>query len=200
MYKSLYDISVEYSALVQELIDVEGELTPELEYALQINKDELHKKAEAYALRILDFEGQAELVKVEIARLQKRAQQFQNTADKLRDIIKSAMLQFEVEKIKTERVTLSFRKSETAELPQGFADDILRFCTIEAKLDPKKIEAANQLAIDVGAELPIIPDEELLEFLTLKAEASVSKIKDALKEGRKVGDCMLLTKKNLQIK
>jgi hypothetical protein len=200
MHKSIYDISIEYATLVQELIDSEGELTPELEYALQINKEELNKKAEAYALRILEFEGQAELVKAEAARLQARAQQLQKTADKLADIISSAMKQFDVEKIKTERVTLSFRKSEKAVLAEGFADSVLKYCKVSAEIDEEKIQAAKEEAEAAGAEPPVFPDDEMLEYFNVKAEAIVSKIKEALKEGKAVGDCMLLKSKNLQIK
>lgn len=200
MQKSLYEIQADYAALVTELLDAEGELTPELEMALAINKDELQSKAEGYALRILEFDGQADLIANEIKRLQARQKQYENTADKLKETIKAAMLQFNVDKIKTDKVTLAFRKSEVVEVPETFADEVLQFVTIKAEIDTDKVEAAIQQAQANKTDVPKIPKEEMLQYFKLSAAVDKTKIKTTLKEGIAVGDVMLLTKQNLQIK
>lgn len=200
MQKSLYDIQTDYAALVAELLDAEGELTPELEMALAINKDELQIKAEGYALRILEFDGKADLIANEIKRLQVRQKQYENTADKLKETIKAAMLQFNVDKIKTDKVTLAFRKSEVVDVPETFAEEVLRFISIKAEIDSDKVEAAIQQAQVNKTDVPKIPKEEMLQYFKLSAAVDKTKIKTSLKEGIAVGDVMLLTKQNLQIK
>lgn len=200
MLKTLYDIQAQHAALVSELLESEGELTPELEMDLSINEDELEVKAEGYALRILEFNGQADFIDAEIKRLQSRKSQLDKTAERLKETIRAAMVQFKKEKIKTERITLSFRKSEVVEVPETFADEILQFVTIKAELDQKKIEAVAEQCNAVGAKMPEVPSVEMLDYFKLTATVDKTKIKIALKDEKTVGDVMLLTKKNLQIK
>lgn len=198
--KSLYEIRLEYANIVEELLNLEGGITPEMEFALSINKDELEAKAEGYALRILEFNGQAEMIALEIKRLQARQKQFENTVDHLKANIKAAMIQFQVEKIKTEKVTLSFRKSEVVQVPETFADDILQFVTIKAELDPEKVKSVTEAANSNGVKAPIVPDPEVLQYFKLSATIDKAKMKSDIKDGKTVGDVMVLENKNLQIK
>jgi hypothetical protein len=200
MYKSLYEIQEDYARIIADLQECEGELTPEMEFALTINRDELENKAEAYALRILEFNGQSALLKVEIDRLQTRAKQFETTAERLKETIKAAMIQFNVDKIKTNKITLSFRKSEAVEVPETFADEVLQFVNIKAEIDHEKFENAIKEAYENDTELPKKPNEEMLQYFKLSATVDKTKIKASLKEGVSVGDVMLLSKQNLQIK
>lgn len=200
MFKSLYDIQEDYSRIIADLQECDGELTPEMEFALAINRDELENKAEAYALRILDFNGQAELVKAEMIRLATRAKQYEATAERLKETIKAAMIQFKVDKIKTKKITLSFRKSEVVEVPETFADEVLQFVNIKAEIDHERFDNAIKEAYENDTELPATPNEELLQYFKLSASVDKTKMKASLKEGVSVGDVMLLEKKNLQIK
>ena len=200
MHKSLYEIQTDYAAITSMLLDNDGELTEEMELSLTISQEELKNKAEAYALRILDFEGQAALLAEEQKRLAARQKRYIATADKLKGLIKAAMIQFNTPKIVTTKVTLSLRKSEKVELPQGFADSLLAFAIIEPALNTKKIEATRADAAENNIDPPFMPTLELLQYLKVKVEADVSKIKTALKEGMSVGDCSLVDNQNLQIK
>ena len=49
MNKSLFQIEQEYQLLTDQLIESEGELTPELEQALDIAQTELQTKGVAYS-------------------------------------------------------------------------------------------------------------------------------------------------------
>jgi hypothetical protein len=200
MQKTLYEIQSDYANLVATLVDADGELTEEMELAMLISQSELTNKAEAYALRILEFDGEMEILKAEAERLSKRAAGFKRTADRLKELIKSAMIQFNVPKIKTTKVTLSLRKSEKLDVPEGFADSILAFTTIEPVLNTKKIQEALTEAAEKNCPPPFLPTEELLQYLKVGVEANGVKIKTALKEGTCVGDCSLVTNQSLQIK
>ncbi|MES2004298.1 MAG: siphovirus Gp157 family protein [Bacteroidota bacterium] len=200
MYKPLYEIQAEYAAIIAQLEDLDGELTEEIEFALTINKEELEKKAEAYALRIMDFAGQSDNIKAEIDRLSKRKKMIDSVGEKLKGMIDSAMKQFGVDKISTDKITLSFRKSQAIEVPVDFEDSILRFVSIEAKIDPAKVQQAIDEAKGANAPAPEVPTEEMLGYFKLSAEINKTKIKDALKDGKTIGEVLLLDKKNLQIK
>lgn len=69
--KSIFNIESEYLELMQEIEYAEGELTPELEERLTINKEDLEKKAVSYGYYIKTIDNDAVLVKTEIDRLQR---------------------------------------------------------------------------------------------------------------------------------
>ncbi len=167
--------------------------------ALAINRDELEQKAEGYALRILEFNGQADLIDLEIERLSKMKAGYSKTAEKLKETIKSAMMQFGVDKIKTTKVSLSFRKSEIVEVPEEFAESIMRFMDVKVTLDPEKVRSAVALAREEQREV-FIPSNDLLKYIKIKTEISKTLIKTDLKAGTTVGDCMIIENKSLQIK
>jgi len=200
MLKTLYDIQAEHASLIQWLLDLEGELTPELELQLLISEEELEAKAEGYALRVLEFNGMAALIDNEIIRLEAKKQQYTKTSDKLKERIKEAMIQFKKDKIKTTRVSLSFRKSEAVEIPESFTDSVLKVIKLKAEIAEEKVEALLQAASDAGATPPQIPDESILEYFKLSAAVDKAKVKSDLKEGLTISDCTIITKQNLQIK
>jgi len=199
MHKSLYEIQAEYAELTAQLLDADGELTPEMEMALLINQEELEKKAEAYALRIIEFNGLSNMIKAEAERLAKRAEQLDRTSSHLKSIIDAAMKQYNVDKIKTDKVTLSFRKSKSVEVPEEFADSILKYVSIEAKLNVDALVSAKEAA-DAAGETFEAPTEEQLKYFKLKAELSKTLLKEDLEAGVTIGDVLLIEKKNLQIK
>ena len=123
---NIYNIQSEYQQLVNELIENGGEITPELELALQINKDNFHSKSENYAYITKQFDGEMDIIDNEIKRLQQAKRSREKTIQRLKDTIELAMLTFDVDKIETPLIKISFRKSESVdvenvnELPNEF--------------------------------------------------------------------------------
>jgi Siphovirus Gp157 len=113
---SLYHIEKEYQALASEIIEAGGELTPELETALAINKDSLQLRAVQFALIIKEQEGEVELVKKEISRLNALKASREKSNERLEAIIKAAMELYEVTEIRGENFKLSFRKSTSLKI------------------------------------------------------------------------------------
>lgn len=70
MKKSLYHIETDYLTIINQVEELDGELTPELEQQLTINQAELQSKSIAY----LEFIGSKEVLNTriddEIKRLQ----------------------------------------------------------------------------------------------------------------------------------
>ena len=113
---NIYNIQSEYQQLVNQLIENGGEITPELELALQINKDNFHSKSENYAFITRQFDAEMDIIDNEIKRLQQAKKSREKTIQRLKDTIELAMLTFDIDKIETPLIKISFRKSESVEV------------------------------------------------------------------------------------
>ena len=113
---NIFKIQSEYQQIVTQLIENGGELTPELELAMQITKDNFHSKSESYGYCIREINYNKEIIEKEIERLQKLNRSCNKTIDRLKDNIELAMTTFEVDKIETPLIKISFRKSESVEV------------------------------------------------------------------------------------
>jgi len=116
MSQSIYKIQNEFQLIIAEVINNEGEITPELETALTINKEQLQSKAVDYCYVIKQLDYDCEQIDNEIARLNKLKKVRSNLTDRLKNTVSSAMQLFEVEKIETPLIKLSFRNSESVEI------------------------------------------------------------------------------------
>ena len=114
MKNTLYSIKNEYLELVNEIEELEGELTPELEYKLKINQSELSNKTIAYHSVILSKEAFNTTIDNEIKRLQGLKKQNNNVIDRLKNSLVSAIELYGDIKIGTN--TFSLRKSERVEV------------------------------------------------------------------------------------
>jgi hypothetical protein len=113
---NIFNIQTEYQLLVNELIENGGEITPEIELALQINKDNFHSKSENFAYVTKQFDAEMDIIDNEIKRLQQARKSREKTIQRLKDTIELAMLTFDVNKIETPLIKISFRKSESVEV------------------------------------------------------------------------------------
>lgn len=154
---NIFNIQNEYKLLVSELIENGGELTPELELSLQINKDQLQSKSENYAYIIKQIDAECDIIDNEIKRLQQTKKVRENTVERLKSTLTIAMNTFEVTEIKTPLIKINFRKSKSVivydvnSLPQMFK-------TIKVTETPDKAKIKEVIKNGdtvVGAELVI---------------------------------------------
>lgn len=110
---NIYQIQSEYQLLINSIIEADGELTPELELALAINKDQLQSKSENYAYIIKQMDAECYIIDLEIKRLQQAKKVRENTIERLKGTLTYAMNLFEVPEIKTSLIKINFRKSES---------------------------------------------------------------------------------------
>jgi len=113
---NIYKIQNEFQLIIAEVINNEGEITPELETALTINKEQLQSKAVDYSYVIKQLDSDCEQIDAELKRLQQLKKVRTNLAERLKDTISDAMNLYEVEKIETPLIKLSFRNSESVEI------------------------------------------------------------------------------------
>ena len=121
---NIYQIQNEFQLIIAEVINNEGEITPELETALTINKEQLQSKAVDYSYVIKQLDSDCEQIDAELKRLQQLKKVRTNLSERLKNTISDAMNLYEVEKIETPLIKLSFRNSESVEI------------TNESQLDP----------------------------------------------------------------
>jgi hypothetical protein len=114
MKNTLYDIKQEYLTLINEIEEMEGEITPEIEYQLKINQSELQTKAIAYHSIILTKDAFSITIDNEIKRLQALKKRNNNLVDKLKNSLISAVEMFGEFTIGTN--VFGLRRSERVEI------------------------------------------------------------------------------------
>lgn len=110
---TLYKITDEYRCLMAALEADEGELTPEMEQALEINDQQMVEKAGGYARLILYYTQYAAAAKAEKLRVAALQQKAEKAVERLKARLAEAMTVFEKDKIETDNLKLSLRRSES---------------------------------------------------------------------------------------
>ena len=113
---NLFNIEQQYMALADAIIENGGELTPELETALKLNKEQLETKGRSYGYIVRDLENEVSVIDAEIKRLSAFKVSRNKTIDRLKQTLSDAMELYQIEKLETPTLKISFRKSETIEV------------------------------------------------------------------------------------
>ena len=111
---TLYEIKNEYLELINQVEELEGEITPEVEQQLIINQNELQNKAIAYHSVILSKDAFNMQIDNEIKRLQGLKKRNNNLIDNLKNRLIGAIQMFGEFTIGTN--TFGLRKSERVEV------------------------------------------------------------------------------------
>lgn len=99
MSKSLISLANEAHVLKMQIIESEGELTPELEAALTVSEKSLIEKSDSYKYVMDDLNKYAELLKEKEDQVKKARQALENFSDKLKNNIKQAMIAYDKSEI-----------------------------------------------------------------------------------------------------
>ena len=152
---NIYQLTTEYKQLESILIENEGELTPDLEQALQINQDQLQAKGISYGYVIKSIEAESDIIDAEIKRLTQLKKVRDNAAERLKTTLKQAMEMYGVLELKTPTLKISFRKSESVEIiDMDLLDE--KYITKKTTEMPNKTEIKEALKrgeVIEGAEL-----------------------------------------------
>lgn len=147
--RSIYNISNDHLQLMQEIENLEGEITPEIAEALQINQAELQTKAVSYGYVMRQYDFEIDQINQEVARLNKLAQAKAKVKDELKTRISDAMKAYNIEKIDHANLKLSFRKSKVLVIDENAHIPVEYIKTKEVETVDK---AGLKKAIDEGAE------------------------------------------------
>lgn len=143
MEKTLYQINNEYYDLISQVENAEGELTPELENALTINKAELECKSIAYVEIIKQRESLNERISEEIKRLQNLKKLNDNLIDRLKTNLLNAVNLFGP--YQSGFLKFSTRKSVSVELDIDVNDLQKEYKTIKVTEAPDKMKIKKAL-------------------------------------------------------
>lgn len=147
--KSIYNIQFDYLRLMEEIEANEGELTPETEAQLTINRDELEEKVVSYGYVIKQFDFEIEQIKAEMERLSKISAAKEKIQLGLKVRISEAMMGFKIFKVQKNNLTLSFHKSEQLIIDEGASIPVDYIKTKEVEIIDK---AGLKAAIKSGQE------------------------------------------------
>lgn len=161
MKLSLYNIQQEYISVVESIIDNDGLLSEEMEAALQINKDQLENKSQCYGFIVRQLEGECDMIDNEIKRLEAMKKSRGKTVDRLKESVSKAMQLYEIDKIETPTLKISFRKSESIEIEE------------ESLIDEKYMAVKTTKTPDKKAIKEAIKAGEIVLGVTLKENQNI---------------------------
>lgn len=133
---NIYQIEQEFLLISNDIIEAGGELTPELETELAINKEQLQNKGINYGYVIKSLESDVTTIDEEIKRLNALKQSRNKTVDLLKSTIKNAMQMYGIEELKTPTLKINFRKSESVEVDPDMVLDM--YCNFKTVKTPDK--------------------------------------------------------------
>jgi hypothetical protein len=94
MRKHIFNIIDDYRRIIDQLDELEGELTPELEELLKINEEEIEQKCEAYISIINEEKGDINTIDDEIARLTNLKNSKLNKIENLKKYLQLALITY----------------------------------------------------------------------------------------------------------
>lgn len=154
---NIFQITAEYRQLEEALIENGGEVTPELEQALQINQDQLQEKGINYGYLIKSLKYQLDIVKAEKERIEDIKKRIEKTIDRLESTLIGSMELRGIIELKSPTLTINFRKSESVEITD-FDALPKEYITVKTTEMPNKTEikqAIKEGKVITGAELRI---------------------------------------------
>ena len=159
---TLYGITAELNAILAQLEDLGGEITPEIETALAINEENFATKSEDYGHAILNLKAMAAAAKAEKERLAALQKFYENIYNRLDNALKTAMVATGHDKVETPTMRLSLRHTtatvvdDIALLPSEF-----KTTKVEEVADKTAIKKAIQSA-------EAVPGAHLVENVSLQ--------------------------------
>ena len=147
MEKSLYKIDRDLMTLLEAIAEQEGEITPEQDEQLAINRYELETKAVDYSIAILQLNAWVEIADKEAKRVTAIKNAYKKTAETLKQRIADAMERYDIREVKDATIKVSLRKSV-----QTIIDDLdqvpKQYKTVKVETTPYK--TAIKKAIQEG--------------------------------------------------
>lgn len=134
-------------ALLEAIAEQEGEITPEQDEQLAINRYELETKAVDYSMAILQLNAWVEMADKEAKRVTSIKNAYKKTSETLKQRITDAMERYDIREVKDATIKVSLRKSV-----QTIIDDLdqvpKQYKTVKVETTPDK--TAIKKAIQEG--------------------------------------------------
>lgn len=142
--RSLFHISREAKEIIEEIENLDGELTEELEKALVLNQTELTRKGLNYARAIQGLNYEVETIKKEIDRLSALMKKTAKVSDVLKENLKQAMTIYSVTEIGDDLIKVKIQANpeaveivNEAQIPKDFFEE-----KVTVNLNKTKLKSA----------------------------------------------------------
>jgi hypothetical protein len=157
MKLSLYEIEKSQIQLIDQLIENCGELTLEIEEALKINSENLTTKGTNYGFIIKQLTSECSIIDAEIDRLSDLKKSRTKSIEYLKNNLTMAMQLFEVDKIESPLLKISFRASESVEIDD--VDSIpAEYMVTKTTTQPDKVKLKSAIKageLIIGAHIQV---------------------------------------------
>lgn len=175
---NLYEITNQALRQYAEIIENDGEITPEIEEAMKITAENYSEKISDYCKVIADTKGEAESIDAEIKRLTAMKKSRTNLIDNLKARMSESMNVLGKDKVDTGLFKVSFRASKSVAVEDGFGN------TIAEKVN----DFINTLS------------DEAAPFLKFEMKVDKMAIKEAIGGGLEIGGAEIVENKSIQIR
>lgn len=150
---NLYHITSEQLRINDLLEELEGELTPEIEEALNINEDNFLAKSEGYIESIAYFKAKQEAAKVRIEEYQRIKRIAENAEKRLKERMQWAMEVLGRDKVEVGLHKMSLRSSQAVNITNE-ARIPNQYIKVETKIDKESLKRDLKAGLSIeGAEL-----------------------------------------------
>lgn len=199
MSTNLYNIESKYLQLMQQIEDLEGEVTPEIEQELVITEKDCEEKIKSYHHIIKNSQGDIQLIKDEKERLSKLADTKENLIKKLKDRVLDACqifgydgksgnkkIDYDTVKVYTvnkDSIEIDEEKFNEFALQSLWKDEVLNSEALEYSLNIKLTHAQARNLINKSG----------INKDTFVVNISKTKIKEIIESGLTVPHCKQVT-------
>jgi len=159
---NIYQISREFLQLAEALTESGGEILPEVETALAINKEELQTKAINYGYVIKSIDSDISTIDEEIDRLNSLKKAKNNALNRLKNTVIDAMILFDIHKVETPTLKLSLRESKSVEILD------------EEEIEARFIKTKEVKTVDKAGLKKAIESGELVSGAVLKTNQNLN--------------------------
>jgi hypothetical protein len=146
----LFRLQQDYLQLLGQIEAADGEITPEIEQALQFTERRLQTEGVHVAQMILMIGYWTDSVEEEIKRLEGIRARAKKGQELLKSKLSAAMQQFGIERLVHDTITISFRKSEAVEV----TDERMIPAEYQEPQPPRISKTLIKDAIKAGKDVP----------------------------------------------
>lgn len=204
----LYQIAEQFKSIEDLLIESGGELTPELEKALQINKKNKDSAFKNLMYLMMEKEDEVASLDNRIKELATLKKQKEVTRDSCKKALLNGVLVFGEQKV--DEFTLGTRKSkstDTSVLTEDIAKLLPHVNEMENKMSEfKQVDVMTLAALSGVPEeritkiIDLIPDGLMKEEMSINYKPDKTKMKKAIEGGRAIEGVEVIENQNLKIK
>lgn len=164
---NIYKIEKEYLEIADAIVENGGEVTPDQEQALALNKEDLSVKAIQYGYVIKNAEDDVARIDEEIKRLKSLQESQKKLIMRMKDTVANAMEMYNITEIKLDNMKIDFRRStsvmiyDESQIPEEYKKS-------KVEVSISKVDIMIDLKANVKVPGAEIQEKQNIQFKKLK--------------------------------